>query len=363
MCPIQTTEFVSDHKKTQKELLKEYNIEKSFLVFHNFGSNITEFIELKMPYMMLYESIDQKIHHACFFEFTESHKNYINCSLDELNKIGIRPLHFHDFYELTIVLSGELQLQIEEEIVTYYPGDCCICNKNIRHRELFTSNFEIVLFLLTEDYVMEMLTNDITYDASGKKYPRNTFFHHLFSANNSHFYDAKEYIDFRLQNAFNSETYFKIFNNLTSAISSCHAGKSYLMKAYFCEFIELLSNNSEYSIRIHTAKLSSNEQLLYNVSEYMEQHPGQMKRTELSQALGYSADYINRIIKKLTGHTLVEYNQKIVLQIAADYLKTTNININEICEKLGYTNRSFFNKIFKDQYGVSPSKYRTMNRK
>ncbi|WP_024853957.1 helix-turn-helix transcriptional regulator [Mediterraneibacter gnavus] len=88
-----------------------------------------------------------------------------------------------------------------------------------------------------------------------------------------------------------------------------------------------------------------------------------MKRTELSQALGYSADYINRIIKKLTGHTLVEYNQKIVLQIAADYLKTTNININEICEKLGYTNRSFFNKIFKDQYGVSPSKYRTMSRK
>lgn len=88
-----------------------------------------------------------------------------------------------------------------------------------------------------------------------------------------------------------------------------------------------------------------------------------MKRTELSQALGYSADYINRIIKKLTGHTLVEYNQKIVLQIAADYLKTTNININEICGKLGYTNRSFFNKIFKDQYGVSPSKYRTMSRK
>lgn len=88
-----------------------------------------------------------------------------------------------------------------------------------------------------------------------------------------------------------------------------------------------------------------------------------MKRTELSQALGYSADYINRIIKKLTGHTLVEYNQKIVLQIATDYLKTTNININEICEKLGYTNRSFFNKIFKDQYGVSPSKYRTMSRK
>lgn len=88
-----------------------------------------------------------------------------------------------------------------------------------------------------------------------------------------------------------------------------------------------------------------------------------MKRTELSQALGYSADYINRIIKKLTGHTLVEYNQKIVLQIAADYLKTTNININEICEKLGYINRSFFNKIFKDQYGVSPSKYRTMSRK
>ena len=49
--------------------------------------------------------------------------------------------------------------------------------------------------------------------------------------------------------------------------------------------------------------------------------------------------------------------------IAADYLKTTNININEICEKLSYTNRSFFNKIFKDQYGVSPSKYRTMSRK
>jgi len=39
-------------------------------------------------------------------------------------------------------------------------------------------------------------------------------------------------------------------------------------------------------------------------------------------------------------------------------LKNTDMKIEEICEALGYTNRSFFNRLFIERYGMTPTKYR-----
>jgi AraC-like DNA-binding protein len=42
----------------------------------------------------------------------------------------------------------------------------------------------------------------------------------------------------------------------------------------------------------------------------------------------------------------------------AKKLRNTNITIGALCEEYGYTNRSFFNRIFAEQYKMSPSEYR-----
>lgn len=344
---------------SQAEFLERVGIQKSFLTYHNFGSDVSEFLEIGMPYMIMYESLDTRHDRTVMFEFTESMKNYIFSTLSELTSMGSRPLHSHDFYELTIVLSGEVTLQIENEIVTYHAGECCLCNKNIHHRELFDTDFELVLFMFKEEYIRSALEKDVLYDEEGNVYTNKTFFHHLFAQNQQiSFYSAKEYIDFRVKESYDPDHFFELLNAILLEITEKRSGKSYMMQGYFCRFIALIGDEASYHIASHQAKLSKEEALLYQVSQLFEQHSGRISRKEIEQQLNYNGDYINRIVKKYTGKTLSEYGKIFLLKEAAQMLKNTDRKIGDICEALGYTNRSFFNRLFIERYGMTPTEYR-----
>lgn len=354
---MKTNEHIS--KLSQEDFLQKVGVQKSFLTYHNFGSNVSEFLEIGMPYMIMYESLDTRCGRAVTFEFTESMKNYIFSSITELNKIGPRPLHSHDFYELTIVLSGEVKLQIENEVVAYHAGECCLCNKNIHHKEILDTDFELVLFMFKEEYIKSVLEKDVLYDKDGNTYTNNTFFHHLFKQNQKFsFYSAKEYIDFRVKESYNPDCFFELLNAILLEINEKHSGISYMMQGYFCRFIALLGNDATYHIESHQAKLSKEETLLYQISQLLEKYNGRISRKELEEKLNYNSDYLNRIIKKYTGKTLSEYGKIFLLKEAALMLKNTDKKIGEICEELGYTNRSFFNRLFIERYGATPTEYR-----
>ena len=336
-----------------------FNLPNSFLKYRNIGSKYAESVEIGMPYMIMYESISPTLNRAVYFEFTESNNNYIFNTHDFLRSQGERPLHYHNFYELTIVLSGELTLQIENESINYKPGDCCICNKNIRHKEIIDSEYEIVLFMLTEDYLRDLLNGDLKFDSKGMPIKRDTLFYKLFRDNEkNHFFDAKEYIDFRINKDFDGNDFFKLLNSMIMTIRDSSAGKSYLMRAYFCEFFEMLENKSLFDVKVNWAKLTNEDNILYNVGEYLEKNAGKISVPQLEAKLGYNGDYINRVIKKRTGKTLSEFARDYLLELAANKLDETNDSIGDICLSLGYSNRSFFNKIFIKKYGLSPSEYR-----
>lgn len=93
-------------KLSQEGFLKKLGIPKTFLTFHNLGSYTSEFVEIGMPYMIIYEATDRKHGELNSLEFTESNKNYFFSSVSRLDLEGKRSLHSHDFYELTIVLEG-----------------------------------------------------------------------------------------------------------------------------------------------------------------------------------------------------------------------------------------------------------------
>jgi AraC-like DNA-binding protein len=137
-----------------------------------------------------------------------------------------------------------------------------------------------------------------------------------------------------------------------------HAGKSYAMKALFCRFIEHLERSELYETAVHISKLSAEETLLYQITVLLDSCDGLMKREDLSNRLGYHPDYLNRVVKKTTGKSLSEYSRRFTLHAIAKKLRNTDLAIGELCEEYGYTNRSFFNHIFEEQYKMNPSEYR-----
>lgn len=78
---------------------------------------------------------------------------------------------------------------------------------------------------------------------------------------------------------------------------------------------------------------------------------------DLSYAAGLDHNRLIQGFKDIFGVTPFEYLRKIRLKKAAELIATRKQNVTEAAFSVGYTNLSNFAKIFKREFGVSPSKY------
>lgn len=76
---------------------------------------------------------------------------------------------------------------------------------------------------------------------------------------------------------------------------------------------------------------------------------------------GRSIDHVNRTLQHHLQQTLTETINKAKLEYARHQLIMTNAPIKSISANCGYDNLSYFHRIFKKQYGLSPKNYRRIN--
>jgi AraC-like DNA-binding protein len=62
-------------------------------------------------------------------------------------------------------------------------------------------------------------------------------------------------------------------------------------------------------------------------------------------------------VKELTGMSPNKYLQDARMRRASELLLEGELNISEVCYKVGMQDPTYFNKVFKARYGVVPSKY------
>ncbi len=101
--------------------------------------------------------------------------------------------------------------------------------------------------------------------------------------------------------------------------------------------------------------------LFSRIEHLLEENSGRLSREELSHALHYSGDYLNRIVHKYTGLSLHRYGMELCIKKAAHELLGTTDSVSAIADRLCFTNRSYFYKLFEETYGMTPKEFR--NRK
>jgi len=82
----------------------------------------------------------------------------------------------------------------------------------------------------------------------------------------------------------------------------------------------------------------------------------------LAKEAGTNVNKLQEGFKFVYNLTVNKYMQHIKLEAAKEMLKLSEKNISEIVTSIGLNNRSYFSKIFKEKYGVSP-KYFLKNKK
>lgn len=79
---------------------------------------------------------------------------------------------------------------------------------------------------------------------------------------------------------------------------------------------------------------------------------------QLSKDSGLSQAKLQEGFKFLYTRTVTEYIRHVRLEAARDLMNNSDLNISQIVYSIGFTSRSYFSKIFKEKYGITPHEYK-----
>ncbi|MGG1555408.1 response regulator transcription factor [Paenibacillus ferrarius] len=98
---------------------------------------------------------------------------------------------------------------------------------------------------------------------------------------------------------------------------------------------------------------------IQQIEQYISEHLSeQLSLIDVAQHLYLNASYLSRYFKLETGMNFTDYMHRYKMKLACRMLKSKQENIEIISLKLGYTDRTYFSKIFKKYVGISPKDYR-----
>lgn len=96
--------------------------------------------------------------------------------------------------------------------------------------------------------------------------------------------------------------------------------------------------------------------------EYVDEHfREEISREQLSEMFFFDPDYITKIFKKETGFSYKNYVIEKRLSLAKKLLTETDYSIHDIALHVGYDNYSYFTRLFKKSFGMTPVEFRNQN--
>jgi AraC-like DNA-binding protein len=99
-------------------------------------------------------------------------------------------------------------------------------------------------------------------------------------------------------------------------------------------------------------------QQIKKITNYIEENINQsLKLKELAKKFGLNQNKLQHGFKTLLNQSVNSYIQSKRVEKAAELLSKGNYSVAEISEKVGLKSKSYFTKIFKKNYGISPKTF------
>ena len=126
------------------------------------------------------------------------------------------------------------------------------------------------------------------------------------------------------------ETFHKTIEITPSSITTTSLDEEFVKKALGC--VERNMDNPDYSLE------------------------------DLSSELGLSKTHLNRKLAAIINMKPLQFIRSVRLKRAAQLLVGSQYNVNEIADMVGFNTLKYFNRYFKEEFGMTPTQYREKNK-
>ena len=103
---------------------------------------------------------------------------------------------------------------------------------------------------------------------------------------------------------------------------------------------------------------SPNEQLAEVIDTILNYPESDLRQKTLSAELHINSTYLSTVFVAQTGVRFIDYVNDVKLKRAAWLLLKSQLGITDITKRLNYKDKSYFSKLFRSRYGITPSEFR-----
>ncbi len=264
------------------------------------------------------------------------------------------PLHTHNYVEFIYMCQGETIHIIDGQRITLKQGDLLFMNQHARQEILpagendIAVNFMILpAFFDTAFSMMEHEKNplkDFLVSCLTKKDIDGNFLYFNVSGIP------------QIQNIMEN-LIWNMLAERNAVTGNADATSDYRMINQVTMGL-LFLNLIKHADTLHVARHSYEQEIVFGLLRYIDTDYQSASLSTFSRKVHEDEYVLSRMIKKNTGRTFKDLLQEKRLIKACELLKNTDIPIADISVLVGYDNTSFFHRLFRRTYDMSPRDYR-----
>ncbi len=261
------------------------------------------------------------------------------------------PSHCHINIIMNYIYSGKCTYIIDDEEMTLYQGDVCIFDKKVIKSKKRTGENDIVFNIsMSNNYFSSSLSKRINEQSIVASFIINSL-----SENKGH----NNYLVFRTEK---DNKIINLFNQVLLEYYNKNKYSKEIIQSYidiiFMELLRLYDrDHTKHIVKVN----GDSSNIIFDILNYIEKSYINGTVEQMAKNFGYSEKYLCSLIRSKTGKTFKKLQLIQRMNVAAAYLKNTNYSIQEISEKVGFSNQTFFFKKFFEIYKSTPKEFRTGN--
>lgn len=250
------------------------------------------------------------------------------------------------YTRILYILEGTAQVAIDGVEGVYQAGHLFLSNPRTKIVYKESQDTAVVCFYFKESYFTDSLLTQFVEEQQ--------LYRFFVEAISEEFQQISRYLIFHFDQLTDVHVYSLL---LLKQVVKMSYFNNKVTKAAFVLLIVEISQGADQAL-VEKDHHVANDQLIEEVLAYIDTMIRVVKLEETASYFHFHPNYLSALLKEKTGQTFTEIVLQKRILLAQKNLAQTNLSVQEIVEHLGYKDKAFFYKKFKQAVGMTPRLYR-----